>query len=326
MDRSVRVQVFATDIDPRAIEVARAGVYPASIAPDLPDRRLTRFFVPNENEDAAFRIREDIREMLVFSEQDVLRDPPFSKLDLISCRNLLIYLNPDLQKQLIPLFHYALRPGGLLFLGTSESVGEFTDLFSPLDRRLSVYRRKEVSHDHPRLASGPFGRPRKEIASGRRPAGEASRDAPIPLRRLTEAALVEETAAVAALVDEAGRILFLHGRTGLYLEPAPGDGEMNVLRMARQGLQRELSIAFHRATTRQERVLREGLEVRTNGDSVKVDLVVRPVSAGPPAHAGSADGESSRLYLIILKAVPFRAPDSAARKGSGEEGGRLPEM
>jgi two-component system, chemotaxis family, CheB/CheR fusion protein len=138
MDLGLRVKVFATDIDPRAIEVARAGVYPSSIAPDLPDRGLTRFFVPTETDETAYRIREDIREMLVFSEQNVVQDPPFSRLDLITCRNLLIYLNQDLQKQLIPLFHYALNPGGLLFLGTAESVGDFTDLFVPVDRRMSL--------------------------------------------------------------------------------------------------------------------------------------------------------------------------------------------
>jgi two-component system, chemotaxis family, CheB/CheR fusion protein len=325
MDRSVRVQVFATDIDPRAIEVARAGLYPASVAPDLPDRGLTRFFVPNENEEAAYRIREDIREMLVFSEQDVLRDPPFSNLDLVSCRNLLIYLSQDLQKQLIPLFHYALRPGGLLFLGTSESVGEFTDLFAPLDRRMSVYRRQEISHDHPRPAAGPFGRPRKGIPPGRHLTGETRRAAPIPLRRLAEAALLEETGAVGALVDEDGKILYLHGRTGLYLEPAPGDGGMNVLRMARDGLRRELAVALHGAITRQERVRRDGLEVKTNGDSVMVDLVVRPVSAWPSANAGSGE-EGSPLFLIILKAVPAPAPNAAARSASGAEGADDPEL
>lgn len=326
MDRSFRVQVFATDIDPRAIEIARAGVYPASVAPDLPDSGLTRFHLPNENEEAAYRIREDIREMLIFSEHNVLRDPPFSKIDLISCRNLLIYLNADLQQQLIPLFHYALRPGGLLFLGTSESVGEFIDLFAPLDRRMSLYRRQEISHDHARPAAGPVGRPRKGIPSGRRLTEEMSRAAPIPLRSLTEAALLEETAAVAALVDKAGKILYLHGRTGLHLEPAPGEGGLNVLRMAREGLRRELAIALHAATTLQKRVRRDGLEVRTNGDSVMVDLVVRPVSARPPAKAGSAEEEGSPLFLIILKAVPMPAPDGMARSASGEEGGDHPEL
>ena len=326
MRRSFRVQVFATDIDPRAIGVARTGVYPASIAPDLPHDGLTRYFVPIEAEDAVFRVREDIREMLVFSEQNVLRDPPFSKLDLISCRNLLIYLNQDLQKQLIPLFHYALSPGGLLFLGTSESVGEFSDLFAPLDRRMSLYRREETDRHHPRPAPGPFGRPRKGKTSARHLTGEAPHTGPISHRRLTRTALLEETAPVAALVDEAGTILYLHGRTGLYLEPSPGDGELNVLRMAREGLRRDLSIAFHRATTRRERVSRVGLEVRTNGDSVMVDLVVRPVSARPLAGEGSAEAEGPYLFLVVLKPVPDPALDGAARSASGQHGDTHPAL
>jgi two-component system, chemotaxis family, CheB/CheR fusion protein len=332
MDRSFRVQVFATDIDPRAIEVARAGVYPASIEPDLPDSGLTRYFVPDGPEETAYRVRENIRDMLVFSEQDVLRDPPFSRLDLISCRNLLIYLSGDLQKQLIPLFHYALRSGGLLFLGTSEGVGEFSELFTPLDRKMSLYRRQEVSHDYARLASGPFGRPRKGPPSGQGLTDKPPRAAPIPLRRLTEDALLEETTAVAALVDEDGKILYLHGRTGLYLEPAPGEGGMNVLRMAREGLRRELAIALHGATTRRERVRRDGLEVKTNGDSVMVDLVVRPVSGRPPAIAASEMDEGPEgdagpaLFLVILKAVPVPASEGTARSTSGQEGGDDPEL
>ncbi|TVR66365.1 MAG: PAS domain S-box protein [Gemmatimonadales bacterium] len=305
MECSLPVQIFATDIDPRAIEVARAGLYPASIAPDLPDQELARFFVSDKTDETAFRIREDIRDMLVFSEQNVLSDPPFSKLDLISCRNLLIYLDQDLQKQLIPLFHYALNPDGLLFLGTSESVGDATDLFEALDRRMSLYRRREMSQDQMRPTTGPFGRPRRKTRSARRPPDEKRPPGgpPLPLRRITETALLTETAPVAALVDESGKILYLHGRTGLYLEPAPGEGEMNVLRMAREGLQRDLSIAFHRATTRQERVQRDGLKVRTNGDSVMVDLVVRPVPRGPGVNEDSQDQQGSPLFLIILKAV-----------------------
>ena len=323
--RSFRVQVFATDIDPRAIEVARAGVYPASVAPDLPDGDLARFFVPEEHDETQHRIREDIREMLVFSEQNILRDPPFSKLDLISCRNLLIYLNSDLQKQVIPLFHYALNPGGLLFLGTSESVGTFNDLFAPLDRKMSLYRRQEISHDHTRPALAPFGRPRKGTPSGRRLKEQAPGAAPVPLRRLTETALLKEDAAVAALVDETGKILYLHGRTGLYLEPAPGDEGMNVLQMAREGLRRELAITFHAARTRKERMRRNGLEVRTNGDSVRIDLVVRPVSGRAPAKTGSAERDSP-LFLVILKPAPDTASGRAAPTPSVGDEDRDPEL
>ena len=142
LKQSFKVQVFATDIDSHAIAVARAGIYPASIAADLTPERLARFFaaVPG---DGVYRVHKSIRDMLVFSEQNVIKDPPFSKIDLISCRNLLIYLDGDLQKKLIPLLHYALNPGGYLFLGTSETVGEFWDIFTMLECRHKLYQRKE---------------------------------------------------------------------------------------------------------------------------------------------------------------------------------------
>ncbi|MBM4236489.1 MAG: chemotaxis protein CheR, partial [Firmicutes bacterium] len=134
LKKNITMQVFGTDIDSQAIAAARAGVFPASIATDLTPERLARYFAA-EPGDGVYRIHKTIRDMLVFSEQNVIKDPPFSKLDLISCRNLLIYLDADLQKRLLPLFHYALNPGGHLFLGTSETVGEFGDLFAVLDRK-----------------------------------------------------------------------------------------------------------------------------------------------------------------------------------------------
>jgi two-component system CheB/CheR fusion protein len=142
LKQNFTLQVFATDIDSRAIATARAGVYPASIAADICPERLARFFT-REPGGKGYRIHKSIRDVLVFSEQDLIKDPSFSKLDLISCRNLLIYLDGDLQKRLIPLFHYALVPGGRLFLGSSEGIGEFEGLFTALDRKAKVYQRKE---------------------------------------------------------------------------------------------------------------------------------------------------------------------------------------
>src|SRR5258705_5236295 len=152
---SFKLVVFATDIDSLAIEQARSAIYPASIAADVSTERLARFFT-EEPGGGFFRINKRIRDILVFSEQDVIKDPPFSKLDLISCRNLLIYMGGELQKKLIPLFHYALNPGGFLFLGTSETVGEFGDLFVALDRKLKLYRRKDDIHSTRRADLGPF--------------------------------------------------------------------------------------------------------------------------------------------------------------------------
>ena len=172
LKQSFKLQVFATDIDRRAIDCARAGIYPASIAGDISPERLARFF-SQEPDGSAYRIQKSIRDRVIFSEQDVIKDPPFSKLDLISCRNLLIYMGGGLQKKLIPLFHYALNPGGMLFLGTSETVGEFVDLFATLDRKSKLYqRREEVAGAH---RTGLISRRCRTMDPSARPSGEGAR-------------------------------------------------------------------------------------------------------------------------------------------------------
>ena len=224
MKQSFKVQVFATDIDSQAIATARAGLYPASIAADISPERLARFFTA-EPDGSAYRIHKGIRDMLVFSEQDVIKDPPFSKLDLISCRNLLIYMGGDLQKKLIPLFHYALNPGGFLFLGTSETVGEFGDLFAALDRKAKLYQRKEDFHGAQRAALGRFLPPMTAMdVAVPRAAGKTAVAGKLPLRELTEQALLQQVAPAGALVNGQGDILYLHGRTGHVPGTGPGRG------------------------------------------------------------------------------------------------------
>jgi two-component system CheB/CheR fusion protein len=227
------LQVFATDIDSRAIATARAGIFPAGIAADVSSERLARFFTA-EPDGSAYRIHKGIRDLLVFSEHDLLKDPPFSRLDLLSCRNLLIYLNADLQKQLAAIFHYALKPGGILFLGTSESPGGSGDLFAVLDRKAKLYQRKNdvaaTRHAYLRRFLPPMTtleQPGKaKTAVGMK----------VTLRDLTEQALLQQVAPAAALVNGQGDILYLHGRTGAYLEPAPGEsGINNIVKMARDG-------------------------------------------------------------------------------------------
>jgi two-component system, chemotaxis family, CheB/CheR fusion protein len=294
-----KAQIFATDIDGQAIAAARAGVYPPSIAADVTPERLARFFVA-EPGGGAFRIHKGIRDMLVFSEQNVIRDPPFSKLDLISCRNLLIYMGGELQKKIIPLFHYALNPGGLLFLGTSETVGEYGDLFAVVDRKLKIFQRKEEMHSARRASLGRFLPPMAvpgEIfpRAGAKPVIPAK----LPLRELTEQALLQQVISAGALVSDQGDILYLHGRTGMYLEPAPGEaGTNNILKMAREGLRHELTTALHRAAATKETVRQTGLRVKTNGDITTVNLTIRPLLAGAAAPADIP------LYLVILEEAP----------------------
>ena len=301
--QSYTVQVFATDIDRQAIATARVGLYPASIAADIPAERLARFFTI-EPDGSAYRIHKGIRNMLVFSEQDVIKDPPFSRLDLISCRNLMIYLGLELQKKLIPLFHYALNPNGILFLGTSEGVGDFGDLFAAVDRKAKIYQRKEDFHGVRRLGMGRFLPPMTAIeAALPRVAHKTAFPVKLPLRELTEQTLLSEFAPAAVLVNSHGDILYQHGRTGMFLELAPGEtGVSNILSMARQGLRPGLSTALHRAVASKEAVRSLGLDVRTNGHFSVVNVSVHPVAATaltPP---------ESSLFLVVLEEAP--SPDS----------------
>ena len=332
--RSHTVQIFATDIDSQAIATARTGLYPASIAADISAERLAGFFTA-EAEGSAYRINKSIRDMLVFSEQNVIKDPPFSRIDLLSCRNLLIYMGADLQKKLIPLFHYALNPGGFLFLGTSETVGDFGDLFAPLDRKLKLYRRREDIHGVQRVAFGRFLPSSAEIGAAQpKNLGNSATPGKMSLRDLTEQALLRQIAPTGALVNGHGDILYLHGRTGMYLEPAPGEaGVNNILKMAREGLRGELTTALHKAAGTREQVRRIGLLVKTNGDFTPTNLTVCPLAARPDSSrsgGGMADPAatlSASLYLVILEEGasfdPGQAPLAAA--GDDKEGAADPD-
>ncbi len=297
LKQNYRLQIFATDIDSQAIAIARSGIYPASIATDLSPERLSRFFVADPD-GGTYRIHKSIRDMLVFSEQDLIKDPPFSKLDFISCRNLMIYLGQDLQKKLIPLFHYALNPGGFLFLGTSETMGDFDDLFAVRDRKSKLYQRKDDRNGVKRLLPGRFLPPM--MAAMDEPLQttilKTSFTGKLPLRELTEQALLQHIALAGALVNGRGDVLYLHGRSGLYLEPAPGEvGVTNILKMARDGLRHDLTISLHNASRTQEIVHCPGLRVKTNGGVTPVNLTIRPVDTARP------DAAHELLYLVILE-------------------------
>ncbi|MFA5181567.1 MAG: chemotaxis protein CheB [Syntrophales bacterium] len=304
MKQTFKVQVFATDIDSRAIDVARAGAYPANIAADVSPERLARFFSQNQ-EGGVYRITKGTRDLLVFSKQDVIKDPPFSKLDLISCRNLMIYMSGDLQKKLIPMFHYALNPGGVLFLGTSETVGEFIDLFAPVDRKWKLYQRKEDPRGVYRRTLGGFVPPltKEEDRSAPKPATAGHREASkIPVRELAEQALLHEYTPASVVVNEGGDILYIHGRTGRYLEPAPGDAGMNIAKMVREGLRRELVTALHKSATFKETIIYPDLRVKTNGDFINVNLTVRPLTARPEATVAPI------LFLVSFEDAPAALP------------------
>jgi two-component system CheB/CheR fusion protein len=295
MRQRFTVQIFATDIDAAAIATARAGVYPPSIAADVTPERLSRFFVA-QSDGSGYRVQKGIRDMLIFSEQDVIKDPPISKLDLISCRNVLIYMGAELQKKLIPLFHYALKPGGTLLLGTSEGIGEFDALFAAVDRKAKLYRRLAEPIGAPRTIRAALLPTLSVIDTGSGPV----RASPMSfmkrsLREITEHALLQHVVAAGALVNADGDILYLHGRSGQFLELAPGEsGINNVVKMAREGLGPELASALREVVRTRATALRAGLRVRTNGHFSAVDLAVLPVLVG------LVPSSEVPLYLVVL--------------------------
>ncbi len=277
--RDCRVQVFATDIDAASIEKARAGVYPDSIAADVSPERLARFFTREED---SYRIRKTIRDLVVFAKQDMIKDPPFSKMDLISCRNLLIYLDAELHKKLVPLFHYALNQDGFLFLGNSETVGKFGDFFTTVDKKWKLYQRKgEVT---PRALIAPFAPPLAADATSRQaPLGNPPRR--VDTRNLIEKVLLENYAPACVIINANFDVLYIHGRTGKYLEPAEGEASLNLLRMVREGLRFELATAVRKVIAQQTPVRYAGLRVKSNGDTSIVNLVAQPMTQ-PEAAAG----------------------------------------
>ncbi len=319
LNQTFAVQIFATDIDRRAIAAARAGLFPVGSAADLSPERLARFFTA-EADGSAYRIHKSLRDMVLFSEHDLIKDPPFSRLDLISCRNLLIYMGAALQKRVIPLFHYALNPDGFLFLGTSETMGDFSELFAVLELKAKLYQSKRESYGAKRASMDRFLTPLAAMeGTGGRGFEKTAERVNVSLRELTEQALLKQFVASGVLVDRHGDILYQHGRTGMYLEPASGvAGVNNILKMARYGLQRELTTALHTAIGIKTVQRHPGLRVKTNGHFTQVDLCVCPVSAGP---AGSPD---SQLYLVILEEAPpvdlDPAPPAPPQASAGPQG------
>lgn len=332
LNKKFTIQVFATDIDSQAIGTARAGLYPAGIATDISPQRLARYFT-SEAEGSLYRIDKRIRDMLIFSEQDIIKDPPFSRIDLISCRNLLIYLSAELQKRLIPLFHYALNPGGFLFLGTSETVGEYGDLFATLDRHMKLYTRKEDSGGLQRHMVGRFVSPANAVHTVE-PGNTGITTMPgrMSLRELTEQALLRQIAPIGALVDGHGDILYLHGRAGMFLEPAPGEtGVNNILKMAREGLRGDLTLALRQAVATKEPVQRTNILVKTNGEFTSAFLSVYPLAARPENHdpgVASSNFAEMPLFLVVIedttipsisdKACQDEIPDADTLKNDGD--------
>jgi len=274
------VHIFATDIDGEAIEAARQGLYPDSIAVDVPADYLKRYFV---HKDRTLQVEQTLREMMVFATQSIIKDPPFSKLDLVSCRNLLIYMGSELQKRILPLFHYALRPEGFLFLGHSESLGDSDKLFANVDRKWKIFRSKGgLTPGMPRLG---FPIPHSGLdVEGYRLNDRSRADQRTSYRDIAEKMLLQSHTPAAVLVDENNNVLFVHGGTGDYLEPARGEATLNLLSMARQALRLEITTALRKARTQKTDVRVEGVHIGKDKDARLVDISVRMVPEPPALH------------------------------------------
>lgn len=296
------IQVFGSDINEKILARARAGVYPDSIAEDVSPERLSRYFSKTA---AGYRISKAIRDMCIFARQDVTRDPPFSNIDLVSCRNVMIYFDVALQKKVIPIFHYALRPQGFLVLGMAESIGGYSELFSIVDARHRVYTRMASAL---RMAVFPSG-----LTGGSAPASSVqhvvSRQVAEPMlsevRKQADAIILSKFCPSGVVVNSSMQILQFRGQTGPFLENTPGDASLNLLKMARQGLAVELRPLISRAVKLKRPVEEVGVQVRENGRVLSVDLKVIPFSVPP----------GSELFFLILFTEKSSKALPAVRKG-----------
>jgi two-component system CheB/CheR fusion protein len=316
MRQSVNIQIFSTDIDTEAIERARAGVYPDSIAGDVSPERLKKFFMKNSPN--TFQIKKEIREMVVFAAQDLIKDPPFTRLDIVSCRNLLIYLSSRIQKKLLPMFHFVLNPEGILFLGSSETIGDSMDLFTQVDKKWKIFRRRKTPHARPERLEFPTLHPIKDITEAQRTGIAARREEPVGIGEVARRLLMEDYAPPCVVINEKNNILYIYGKTGKYLEPAPGEARLNILEMAREGLEYELGRLIRKAVAQRKPVAGEGLAVRYNGSFITVDVEVKPLLK-PEQLKG--------LYMVVFREAPRRvAAGRTAKPASKGEARRADQL
>ncbi|TGN62485.1 chemotaxis protein CheR [Paracoccus liaowanqingii] len=287
-----RVQIFATDIDERALTVARAARYPRALLDALTPERRQRFFTLDG---ASYALGGEVRELCVFSPHSVIRDPPFSRMDMVSCRNLLIYLGPDVQARVIPTFHYALKPGGYLFLGTSESISQHADLFTSTDQKSRIFQARDRVAEGYRLPMTVGGTPAL-VPAPTPPAVAGPRDpgrtAPHSLRHAVETQVLEKFSPPHVVVDGDGSIVYYSSRTGRYLEAPQGVPNRQILTMARKGLRLDLQSALQEAARSRRPVTRDNVMVTEDEDRVQqLTLIVEPLVDR---------ARSARHYLVLF--------------------------
>ncbi|MEG3436114.1 chemotaxis protein CheB [Pannus brasiliensis CCIBt3594] len=305
--RKPPIQIFATDVSEDAIEKARLGIYSPNQVADVSPGRLQRFFT---RVDGNYQINKSVRELCIFARQNLIGDPPFSRLDLISCRNVFIYFGASLQKKVLSLFHYGLVPEGFLLLGTSESAGETPDLFTPIDRKYKIYSKNPVSGRlNLDLLAGNYPAP---IAGDRSVAGEVSHDE-LELHTAADRIVLQQYAPVGAIVNADMEILQFRGQTGAYLEPSPGRASLNLLNMAREELRMELLTAFHQAKQEGQVVHREVIATgNSNSTHPERSVPPRRVRIDVIPFKPTETGEDYFLVLFADLSSPVTAADETA--------------
>jgi two-component system, chemotaxis family, CheB/CheR fusion protein len=296
-DKNFTLQIFATDIDSDAIELGRKGFFSANIAADVSPERLSHFFVKDEN---GFRVNTAIREMVVFAPHNVIKDPPFTKLDLLFCRNLLIYMEAELQKKLMNLFHYALNAGGVMLLGSAENDNSQNNMFSAINAKLKIYKRS-ASGANTELIDFPssFTHTMKKAIENIKPVKITDN-----IQTLADQLLLQHFSPASVLINADGDILYITGRTGKYLEPSAGKANMNIYAMAREGLQNELPGAIRKAKQGSDPVKLNNLKIGTNGGTQIVDITLQQIEK-PEAIKGT---------IIIVFTDVANIPRQAGRK------------
>jgi len=300
LKQDIDIQVFATDIDDYAVDRGRSSIYPIGIGADVSPERLRRFFTQTED---TYAIKREIRERVVFAVQDIIKDPPFSKVDLISCRNLLIYLNSDLQARLVPLLYCSLNKDGILFLGSAETTGKHTDLFLALDKKWKIYQRREVTLlKKQQMQFGPVAFQRELAGAG----GEPKRDTakPFNIAEIVNKILLQKYTPACVVVDQKYEVLYVHGQTGRYLELPTGPLKMNILDMAREGLRVELTSALRTVFLKDQETSCHKIEVKQDDNIQLVDLKVSPI-------AGLAG--TQKLCSVMFQTVISDEPEAATK-------------
>lgn len=264
------VQIFATDIDENAIEFARAAIFPESIAADVTPTRLKKFFIKDKD---TYKVNKQVREMIVFANQSLIKDPPFSKLDLVCCRNVLIYMDNVLQKRILPIFHYTLNHDGYLFLGSSESIGEFTDFFSAENTKWKIYKRKGSILEKPK---GFAGISLSNTSIETEGIEEKRQVKDVNIFQLAEKEIFKKYAPPFVLVNNKHEIIYINGKINRYLLTPTGVPEFNILKMAHDDIRYKLRTLLHKVVKKKETVITHGLKLRDNNQFFTVDITIKP--------------------------------------------------